>query len=298
MHETAPELRQRTGTAAGEARTDTPSLAVGRGRGPATLAQRIAPDGWMRGVGGPMAVALVVGLVLSLLDALGTGMLPVVRRTVYWIEVMEAGTLVALTVRPVVSWTGWFATNVWAEGLVVALTITTLAAPVVWLISAAQFGRALRGGELEAFIAPVGLLSLVTTGLNYMLQRPARVTHALVPDTGGGGPAVPVPRPRFDARLPVHLKGAEIFAVAAEDHYLRVVTDRGEALILSRLADAVAELEGVEGAQTHRSWWVARDAILDARRGEGRATLTLKGGIEAPVSRTYARSLREAGWFG
>ena len=114
MHETAPELRQRTGTAAGEARTDTPSLAVGRGRGPATLAQRIAPDGWMRGVGGPMAVALVVGLVLSLLDALGTGMLPVVRRTAYWIEVMEAGTLVALTVRPVVAWTGWFATNVWA----------------------------------------------------------------------------------------------------------------------------------------------------------------------------------------
>jgi DNA-binding LytR/AlgR family response regulator len=65
-----------------------------------------------------------------------------------------------------------------------------------------------------------------------------------------------------------------------------------------RLADAVAELEGVEGAQTHRSWWVAKDAILDARRGEGRATLNLRGGIEAPVSRTYARSLREAGWFG
>ena len=39
-----------------------------------------------------LAVALVVAGVLSLLDALGTGMLPFVRRTVYWIEVMEAGT--------------------------------------------------------------------------------------------------------------------------------------------------------------------------------------------------------------
>jgi DNA-binding LytR/AlgR family response regulator len=64
-----------------------------------------------------------------------------------------------------------------------------------------------------------------------------------------------------------------------------------------RLADALAELEGLEGAQVHRSWWVARAAVTGARRGEGRATLTLKNGALAPVSRTYARALREAGWY-
>jgi DNA-binding LytR/AlgR family response regulator len=64
-----------------------------------------------------------------------------------------------------------------------------------------------------------------------------------------------------------------------------------------RLSDAVAELEGIEGAQAHRSWWVARDAIADARRGDGRATLTLKDGSQVPVSRTYARVLRERGWI-
>jgi hypothetical protein len=37
----------------------------------------------------------------------------------------------------------------------------------------------------------------------------------------------------------------------------------------------VAELEGIEGAQTHRSWWVAKAAVRDAKRGDGRATLTL-----------------------
>ena len=64
-----------------------------------------------------------------------------------------------------------------------------------------------------------------------------------------------------------------------------------------RLSDAVAELEGIEGAQTHRSWWVARTAVEGAQRGDGRATLSLKGGVEAPVSRAYAKALREAGWF-
>jgi DNA-binding LytR/AlgR family response regulator len=64
-----------------------------------------------------------------------------------------------------------------------------------------------------------------------------------------------------------------------------------------RLADAVDELDGIEGAQVHRSWWVARDAIADARRGDGRATLTLKDGSEVPVSRTYARVLRDRNWI-
>ena len=70
----------------------------------------------------------------------------------------------------------------------------------------------------------------------------------------------------------------------SEDHYLRLHTSLGQELILMRLSDAVAELEGVEGAQVHRSWWVARAAIAQARRGEGRATLTLKDGSTVSYS--------------
>ena len=102
---------------------------------------------------------------------------------------------------------------------------------------------------------------------------------------------------RFLDRLPFKLRGSVIWAVSSEDHYLRIHTDRGSDLILMRLSDALVELEGLEGAQTHRSWWVARDAVRDVSRGDGRATLTLEGGIEAPVSRRYAKALREAGWY-
>ncbi|MBP9755381.1 MAG: LytTR family transcriptional regulator DNA-binding domain-containing protein, partial [Phenylobacterium sp.] len=109
-------------------------------------------------------------------------------------------------------------------------------------------------------------------------------------------PAAPAPV-KFLERLPLKLRGAEIWAVEAEDHYLRLHTSKGQDLILMRLADAVAELEGIEGAQVHRSWWVARDAVADARRGDGRATLTLKDGSEVPVSRTYAKLIRDAGWI-
>ena len=58
-----------------------------------------------------------------------------------------------------------------------------------------------------------------------------------------------------------------------------------------------AELEGLEGAQTHRAWWVARGAVESTRRDGDRLTLILKGGAEAPVSRPNIRPLREAGWY-
>jgi DNA-binding LytR/AlgR family response regulator len=98
-------------------------------------------------------------------------------------------------------------------------------------------------------------------------------------------------------RLPEKLRDARIEAVEAEDHYLRIHTDAGSALILMRLSDAVEELAGVEGARTHRSWWVARHAVRKAERGGGRATLRLASGLQVPASRSYARELRRAGWF-
>ena len=64
-----------------------------------------------------------------------------------------------------------------------------------------------------------------------------------------------------------------------------------------RLGDAITELEGIAGAPTHRSWWVARRAVTAAERADGRATLTLEGGLQAPVSRAYMKGLREAGGF-
>jgi DNA-binding LytR/AlgR family response regulator len=84
--------------------------------------------------------------------------------------------------------------------------------------------------------------------------------------------------------------------VEAEDHYLRLHTSKGQDLILMRLADAIAELDGVDGAQVHRSWWVAPNGIVDVVRHSGRATLTLRDGARVPVSRTYARGFRERGW--
>ena len=71
----------------------------------------------------------------------------------------------------------------------------------------------------------------------------------------------------------------------------------GSDLVLLRMSDALRELAGLDGTRTHRSWWVARDAVESTRRDGDRIVLVLKGGAEAPVSRPNVRALREAGWF-
>jgi DNA-binding LytR/AlgR family response regulator len=68
-------------------------------------------------------------------------------------------------------------------------------------------------------------------------------------------------------------------------------------LILLRLSDAIAELEGIEGAQIHRSWWVARHAVVGMKKAGHGITLVLKGGVEAPVSRPNRKAFRDLGWL-
>lgn len=106
---------------------------------------------------------------------------------------------------------------------------------------------------------------------------------------------VDAPTKTFMQNLPIKYRTAELYAISAEDHYLRVHTSNGGPLILMRFKDALAELSPVQGVQTHRSWWVSVAGVADTRREKGRLSLVLKSGVSAPVSRTYMADVKEKG---
>jgi DNA-binding LytR/AlgR family response regulator len=234
-------------------------------------------------------IASAAGLFLAFIGPFGTDRLSVASRLAYWLGLTLGGTGLGLGV------------NIVAAALIdplrrrpltlAAATAVTMTPPGVlaaWGATRLAFPPSYGIGPVLGFVAPVLAVSVAMSLINALANRNPVQTHAAPPGAQ---------RPRFEDRLPPKLKGAEIFAVEAQDHYLRLHTSKGGDLILMRLSDAMAELEGLEGAQTHRSWWVARAAVTGAKRRDGRATLTLKGGIEAPVSRSYARALRTEGWF-
>ena len=85
-------------------------------------------------------------------------------------------------------------------------------------------------------------------------------------------------------------------ALEAEDHYVRVHTDAGSELLTMRFSDAVAELAQAHGYRLHRSWWASADAIESVRWRRGGGEARLAEGITVPVSRSCARTLKQAGW--
>lgn len=103
--------------------------------------------------------------------------------------------------------------------------------------------------------------------------------------------------PKVLSRLPVHLQEAELYALSAEDHYVRVHTSKGEEMVLMRLSDAIEETGGVIGAQTHRSWWVARSAIEKISSKGRTAEITLRSEVNVPVSRNALKTLKTMGWL-
>ncbi len=232
-------------------------------------------------------VAAVAGVFLALVGALGTGAAPWLSRLVFWIALLQVGTLCASLVGAIASRRPRIGESVALRWIVMTLAVAAPMALLSWGLARVVF----------AWGAPVGIAffawaSLLVTGamtaLMMAIGTPGRATQ---------GPPAPAWEVKLRERLPPPFRGAEIYAVSAEDHYLRVHTSAGGTLILMRLADALAELEGIEGAQVHRSWWVGRAAILAVKRDGRKLTLKLKGEVEAPVSRPNVKAIQDAGWL-
>jgi DNA-binding LytR/AlgR family response regulator len=234
-------------------------------------------------------IAIAMALFLSFTGAMGSQGVPVVMRMGYWLMVMLGGTVSVQLVSLITC--RFKGMEPLAEAIVQFLMAVPAVTVTVWLIEGLYFGNTLDPRMLIPTAGPVTIITFAMSALQYMGERTPRQSHV----HAGSGRAEPAQA--FRERLPFKYQKADIHALSAEDHYLRVHTSAGQTLILMRLYDAIRELDGIEGSQVHRSWWVARDAVRNITRSDGRLTLDIKGDVEAPVSRSYAKVLKAEGWF-
>ena len=252
----------------------------------AVHASRLEPITWA-GAWRTLVVATAIGVFMSFVGAFGSESIPFLPRTAFIVAIALAGAAMGMLSFRLAALIPLARRGLPYQVVLGALLMTPPMTLMTWSITRLGVHDAAQLRELPQYALITGIMCLVMSAIAVFLSH-RRAAPAVAPD--------PAPV-KFLGRLPLKLRGAEVWAVEAEDHYLRLHTSKGQDLILMRLADAVAELEGVEGAQVHRSWWVARDAVADARRGDGRATLKLKDGSDVPVSRTYAKLIRDAGWI-
>lgn len=236
---------------------------------------------------------IVIGTFVSIINPYGAmnEMSPFIRWA-YWTGLIIYGSLVGSLIAGL--------TLKWLEGkpgLLIWLVISSFTALLITpVISTIHFliGDSSAFAEMPVLYVFVWVISAAMTGVGWLLHM---VEEARNSRNGGEGLSGSEDTIRtFMSRLPLPYRNAELFAISSEDHYLRVHTSAGEHLFLERLSTAVHALNGARGLQTHRSWWVAEAGVEQTKSANGRIVLILKSGAEAPVSRTYAPAVKEAGW--
>ena len=248
---------------------------------------------------------IVAGIILALIGPFGSYELPLVQRLILWPLMVLCGYPIFGGLGAVARWLAEavripYAVTV-ALGLIVGSMPMTLLVMLLW--RRASIDQALQSPLLGAIYLQVLVIGVIIHTAMYLLFRPAADPEPLA----SLAPS-PTPHPVATATdestaatttptLPLPPGFGPVRALKGEDHYVRVIGDGREELILMRMRDAIDRLDTPDGLRVHRSWWVTPAAIAAVRRDGRSAVITLTGGQEVPVSRDMMPSLRAAGWL-
>jgi hypothetical protein len=265
-----------------------------------TQRQRLFGGRWR-----PLLAAVPVGLLLGFLGPFGSyPAYPTATRYAFWLGLTAAGTAAAVAADALLPAARLRsgAVRTGAVALVSALPMTFV---VAWTMSLLQPGRVFAPQQLPALFAAVAAVQLLVAYATTVIAAPETGETGATGATGA--PEAPLrapdaPKPENEAipadfppallsRLPAEI-GSGIIALETEDHYLRVHAAGGSALILMRMADAVALLDPRLGAQVHRRWWVADAAVAGIRAEGQKLSLRLIDETLVPVGRTFAAAAR------
>ena len=84
---------------------------------------------------------------------------------------------------------------------------------------------------------------------------------------------------------------AELLAIKAEQHYIQIWSDKGNELVRYRFRDVPRTLQGCNGLQVHRSWWVNLDKVTGHKIDGRKTDLHIGEKLTVPVSLPHRNAL-------
>lgn len=228
-----------------------------------------------------------LGLLMAELGPYRTLDAPDAVRRGYWlIAVLASGVVGIFVDRALAAHVRGF----WIRIVIVSVAITPPVTVFIYTLNAMMLDLPRRPWLLPQLAWQVLVVMLLIMTLRALLWRRVVERQTVVM------PPLPEAERRFRLRLSAKRRGARLIAIEAEDHYVRVHTDGGSELVPMRFSEAVGELAQAYGYRLHRSWWAAAEAIESVRWNRGTGEARLAGGILAPISRSCAPALKDAGW--
>jgi len=167
----------------------------------------------------------------------------------------------------------------WPSRIIGGLVAGFPVAVIVWCINHFAFGIDMGGWEVFFRICLYCMtISVAVMLIYYLLNHREEASSERAP---------------FLDRLPNH-HGKNLLHLTAQDHYVKAVTDRGSELILMRFADALREVNELDGIQIHRAHWVSLSAVNKLVKKDGKLFIETSDGEQFPVSRSHMKAVKQA----
>ncbi len=248
-----------------------------------------------------LLVMIAIGLLIGLLGPFGTFPMPPAERMLRWVLWLLTGYVFYRPTGIVATWLCEATGMPRIAGTLLALIVASVPVTLVITMMAMHMGfaEALRWRGFWTMYLYIWVVSaVVATAMSVIFGRSGPV--AAPPEQTISVPvpaAAPAPLVDTPPSLPIHPGFGPVRALKGEDHYVRVIGDGREELVLMRMRDAVERIGQAEGLRVHRSWWVAKDAVAEVRRDGRAGVVILISGHEAPIARDMMPAVRAAGWL-
>ena len=195
-----------------------------------------------------MAISLVAAVFMAIAGPFGTWREPLLERLGFWVIGAGGCAWLACSLDLRLRRNRWLRDHPAAS----ALGTVALLGPTSALL-ASKAAALLQGQAIDwsLYWTTVPQVTLFGAGVTAILLGMARRPPS-------GSASTPMQDATLGGLLPLKYSGARLFAVQAQDHYVRVHTDQGTALIWMPFEEAVARAGVLDGARVHRSWWVAQ----------------------------------------
>ena len=253
----------------------------------------------------PEHAALFVGaaLFLTILSPFGTDSnLTLTLRFLYWFGVIFGGTAIALTVSKLFQRQARLSRG-FGYALVMSIQVLAASIPITLLVAGMEMWLRdpLNWAQLPQVFGYVVTITVAITAASSFVERHRALTEKIGDDQTSNESQLRsralLAITRFHLRLDPVLRHEEILVLKADDHYLHVGTSKGTALIRCTLAAALDELGALDGQRVHRSFWVARSAILTINRHGNAYRIIMKDGKAVPLSRRRYSELSKCDWL-
>lgn len=255
-----------------------------------------------------LLVMVAIGLLIGVLGPFGTFNAPPAQRMISWVIWLLAGYVLFRPTGVVASWLCESTGLPRFAGTLLALVVAGVPLTLIITMMAMRmdFAEALRWPGFWTMYLYIWIVSAVVsitmgavfgrgtpieTGAPTMISAPLPAKTVSPPEPA----SAPIELPSLALPLPPGF--GPVRALKGEDHYVRVIGEGRDEMILMRMRDAIDRLGHADGLRVHRSWWVAKDAVASVRRDGRNAILTLVGGQEVPVARDMMPGVRAAGWL-